>query len=251
MPYCPFCQRNHSSKRGEHVIPRWVSREFPTDTWHMEDRLTKYVRKTKKYIHLVSPMPCQRCNNTWLSRIENDAKPILAPLMHGKRSSLEPRDQVIIARWVFKTALIYDLLAEQQAPRPRYFDDEEYVTFREDLSFRPSYIFFIGAYRGSQVSIIQEDHSGVSVATVEDLKPIDGPPIRAYSLTLVINYLVLQIFCAKIDPAIGKFYMRDFRPVSTQIAISAKNVSWPPPYCLDDTNIDRFIHRWSDMPPPR
>ncbi len=249
MPRCPFCLRSHSSKRGEHVIPQWVSREFPSDDWQLEDRLTKYVRKTKKYIHLVTPLPCRACNNGWLSALERAAKPILVPLMHGTATTLNSHDQVIIARWFLKTSLMYDLLAEKQAPRPRYFEDDEYVTFRQHLSFRPSYMFFIGAYEGNRPFIVQEDHSGVSVAYRDDLKPL-GNPVRAYSLTLVIKHLVLQVFCAKLDPSIGNFRMRDFRPVSTQIAISPDSVKWPPSFSMGDAIIDKFIHRWSDFPPP-
>lgn len=225
-----------------------MSREFHTDVWQMEDRLTKYVRKTKKYIHIVTPEPCSRCNNEWLSDLEKMAQLILVPFMHGKPSILTIGDQVIIARWFFKTALMYDLHAEKQAPRPRYFEDDEYTTFKAGLSFRPSYIFFIGPYGGNQPSIIQEDHSGVSVAYRDDLKPL-GDPVRAYALTLVVDHLVLQVFCAKVDESIGTFRMRDFTPVSTQIAISANDVRWPPAYSIGDNLIDKFIHRWSDFPP--
>ncbi len=110
-------------------------------------------------------------------------------------------------------------------------------------------MFFIGAYQGTQATLIQEDHSGVSVAERDDLKPL-GDPVRAYSLTLVIKHLVLQIFCAKLDPSIGHFYVRDFSAVSSQIAVSSDAVEWPLRYVLGDATLDMFIHRWSETPPP-
>jgi hypothetical protein len=148
MPYCPFCRNHHRSRRGEHIIPKWMSREFPETTWEIEDFLTKYIRKSRKYIHLTTRIVCARCNTGWMSDLEKLSKPIIVPLMHGIPSTLTVRDQVIIAKWLCKTAMVYDLHSEKQAPRPRYFEDDEYSAFASTLAHVPSYMFFVGKYEG-------------------------------------------------------------------------------------------------------
>jgi hypothetical protein len=144
--------------------------------------------------------------------------------------------------------MIYDLDAEKRAPRPRYFENDELRAFKATLSFYPTYMFFIGAYNGSEAGIFQEDHSGFTIAYQNDLIPL-GDPVRVYALTLVIKHLVLQICCAKTIPAIGHFYMKDFRALCTQIGAVPNDVQWPPLYAFGDELIDEFIHRWSDVPP--
>jgi hypothetical protein len=254
MPYCPFCHRKHRSKRGEHIIPKWMSREFPNAKWELEDQLTKHVRKSTRYIHLTTPLPCPRCNNGWMSDLEKASKPILVPLMHGVTSILTPRDQIIIALWLVKTAMVYDLDAEKRAPRPRYFESQEMRAFASTASYFPTYMFFVGAYNGSRAGIFQEDHSGFTLTYRDELVAHDpvalGNPLRVYALTLVIKHLVLQICCAKTIESIGHFYMKDFRRLSTQIAAPPPaDVRWPPTYAFGDELIDEFIKRWSDVPP--
>jgi hypothetical protein len=185
-----------------------------------------------------------------MSDLERTSKPIFAPLMRGESATLTLGDQITVALWLVKTAMVYDLHAEQTPPRPRYFEDTELHHSKSTLSFYPTYMFFIGSYNGSQAGIIQEDHSDFTIARQDDLIPLSDP-IRVYALTLVIKHLVLQICCAKTQPAVGNFYMRDFRPLCTQITVSLNDVQWPPSYAFGDELIDLFIYRWSDVPPPR
>jgi hypothetical protein len=250
MPYCPFCRINHRSKRGEHIIPKWMSLQFPDAKWEIEDQLTKHVRKSTKYIHLTTPKPCARCNNGWMSDLEKAVKPILVPLIQGETSTLTPPNQISIALWLVKTAMVYDLDAETRAPRPRYFDDTELYAFASTGSVFPTYIFFVAAYNGDHAGIFQEDHSTFNVTGRNGFVPtVDS--VRVYALTIVIKHLVLQVCCAKVDESVGHFYMKDFRLLCNQIGAVTVDVRWPPAYAMDDGQIDQFINRWSDVPPPR
>ena len=246
MPECPFCLRKHKTRRGEHVLPKWMAEEFPDSIWALENRLTRYVRKSTKYIHITTNQPCADCNSGWMSDLERLAKPVLVPLMHGTPSTLDIREQLIIAVWFIKTAMTYDLHSEQFAPRPRYFEINEHRALMSSLAFNPIYQFYLGAYGGPQPGLIQEDHFGVSVAEADSLKPL-GEPVRAYSLTLMIKHLVLQVFCAKnVDPNLP-MHMRPFTGFSIQIT-SGSPVNWPPQRVFGDNSIEEFIYRWSRIP---
>jgi hypothetical protein len=51
---------------------------------------------------------CASCNNGWMSKLENDAKPLLVALFNagGRSVPLEAAAQRTLARWAFKTAVV-------------------------------------------------------------------------------------------------------------------------------------------------
>jgi hypothetical protein len=51
---------------------------------------------------------CEPCNNGWMSRLEERAKPLMEPLMEGttKLESLNEEQRQLLARWAAKTAII-------------------------------------------------------------------------------------------------------------------------------------------------
>jgi hypothetical protein len=75
---------------------------------------------------------CRTCNNGWMSELEARVKPILAPLVEGKRITLSADEQQLLAVWAIKTALttqrtipnesvwppsyVYDAIREQRPP---------------------------------------------------------------------------------------------------------------------------------------
>lgn len=257
FPICTFCGKNDAKPSKEHIIPKWMSREFPDSTWELTNRLTKYVRKSTKYVHLIARYPCMNCNSGWMSDLEQLASPILIPLMHGQPATLSVHDQVTIRTWFFMKTVMFDLHSaveklhprhpEAKKPRPRYFENEELASLKSTLSVHPAYMVFIGRYKNKGRGIYQEDHSGVSVADANDLEPLSDP-VRGYAFTFTIEHLVLQSFCAKIDPNLP-FYLRDFRLFYAEIGRSSDAVRWPPPREFNDPLLDKFVYRWSEERP--
>lgn len=244
-PTCLFCGNNDSEPSSEHVVPKWIAREFSGGGWDITDRLTQRVRTNRKYIDLTISAPCERCNNGWLSRLEQFAKPVLSPLIHGASTNLTPLEQQIVAVWLFKTAIMYDLHAEKYTPRARYFGNGELRLLMETGRFNRKYQFYAGLYRGTQHGFMQEDHSGLITVERDTLKPVSDP-VRIYSFTFAIERLILQIFCADIDER-GTFYVRDFSDFYVRLAVSDGSVSWPPPKPMSDKIAEAFAQRWSDV----
>jgi hypothetical protein len=225
-----------------------MAREFPNATWLIANRLTGYVRKSEKYVNITTPIPCGKCNGVWMSQLEQAAGPILKPLMHGQRSVLTLSDQAIIATWMFKTAAMFDLHASERAPRPRYFPDEELRLFATTGRFNPAYQFYVGKYTGTHAFQMQETHSDVEVVNTRTLIPA-GDAVWGYALTIVIEHLVLQSFCAKVTTPLP-WFMQDFRPFAHQIAsFPPMDIQWPPPLSFGDPLIYDFVERWAAKPP--
>jgi len=69
---CPFCGREDTT--DEHVWPKWISRELAT-------------LGLARPINITVPV-CKRCNERWLSVLENDVAPILRPMIRGRATSI-------------------------------------------------------------------------------------------------------------------------------------------------------------------
>ena len=181
-----------------------------------------------------------------MSRLEDFAKPILVPIMHGTPVTLEPLEQLIIATWLFKTAVMYDLHSEQygDSPRPCYFEKPELRLLMETRRFNPIYQLYAAEYRGTQIGFLLEDHSGIRLVERDTSNPVSNP-IRVYAFTLAIKRLILQIFCAKIED--GAFYKRDFTDFCVQLGVTNGAVTWPPSKPLSEKLAHEFAYRWSDI----
>lgn len=99
---CPFC--GGLSLTEEDVFPRWFGRLFPGYSF-----IDKNSSKPRSQAGITVPV-CGGCNNTWLSVLENDTKPVLSPLIRGESFvDLNESQQGVLATWAMKTALMLDL----------------------------------------------------------------------------------------------------------------------------------------------
>ena len=105
---CVFCGQT-GKLTGEHVWGRWLRRVLPAqvnkhhvrarrigppgvaDTWRCACGRAIRLTATSK--------SCAECNNGWLSRIQEQAKPYLIPLIRGERFALNPDGQRAVGTW--------------------------------------------------------------------------------------------------------------------------------------------------------
>jgi hypothetical protein len=104
---CLFCGSTGLTR--EHVIAKWLRQELRTQGWVYEQRGTGKARKWNA-LAVVLPRVCHRCNNELLADLEDRAKPILGPLLHGGSGSapilIDPSQQATLATWAVKTSLL-------------------------------------------------------------------------------------------------------------------------------------------------
>jgi hypothetical protein len=113
-----------AAKRGrtrEHVLPRWLGKHlrdeprFEMGGWlrsslPAERSPLVWKRLTDSALRKV----CAECNSGWMSRLENEAQPLLIPLIAGEAIRLTPASRSVLMRWALKTAAAYGPL--QRAP---------------------------------------------------------------------------------------------------------------------------------------
>ncbi len=138
---CLFCHSVGMQQSKEHVVPKWMQNHFkmhffpivltqrhlgnPHDTFkdnfslknnqhrdrinHWVEDLTRYtntVKRTHPLSALVNGNVCHKCNNGWMSNLENLCKPLLVGLINGTRhiSSLNEEEKATLSRWALKTS---------------------------------------------------------------------------------------------------------------------------------------------------
>lgn len=111
---CIFCPNLANS--AEHIWADWLKRYVPRTqknhgearTWiHEDGRLERSVKHRSgdprsRKLRIV----CKACNNNWMSRIQERAKPILIPLIRGEACQLDAEQQRIVAGWAALLVII-------------------------------------------------------------------------------------------------------------------------------------------------
>lgn len=133
IPFCGSCQfdlRHGSPKRrktgtciycgkyrkfsGEHIFPNWLSAQYPRrslKTLHHLNRPENYKVGEKSKIHGVTEFRqgdpyiekvwnvCAPCNNGWMSKLQNEAKPLIKIFAEGGWTNLSETECKLLARW--------------------------------------------------------------------------------------------------------------------------------------------------------
>ena len=111
---CIYCGAIDMSE--EHLIADWVHRAFerkrhPGPMFGGTFVERQEMRMSSQPPAATAKVVCKRCNNEWLSRIDNAAAGLLKPLIRGDNSvSLDRCGQTLFASWIVKTALSFDAM---------------------------------------------------------------------------------------------------------------------------------------------
>lgn len=245
---CIFCNRTDSRRTNEHIFADWIAKEFPnpTLTWETRDGEGNVLYKTKQNsIGFVSNRVCERCNTIWMRELEDAAKQILPPMIHGSRVTLSTRDQVSVVKWFLKVMFMCDAY---RAKRPFLS-----VSERQSLiqNRRPANTWvFLACYRGPHIS----DLVARGGSYYKEGASLDGDNLsleaNGYSLTVLIKHLVIQVISVRTSEEL-KAGMRLALPgrwAPTTVAIpQTTSVIWPPSLVFDDIGFEEFTTRQKEM----
>jgi len=130
---CTFCGKKDGPFHKEDVLAKWMMRELP----HKKPWTKVINKKTGKFfvtrsgLGLVARAVCKTCNGGWMSRLECLARPILQPMMRGKPRTLSAEDQLILVRWLMKTAMMMEFVPDAI---PMFFQSEDRRGFFESFA---------------------------------------------------------------------------------------------------------------------
>jgi hypothetical protein len=116
---CLFCG-DRPADTNEHVIADWIPKYMGLQEIVIErPSRTKVERrwKTKASFELKLKI-CDRCNSTWSSRLENQVKPILLPMLKGFTSTkISGEDVQVLTRWLWKIAMLHEHMDQVVSPK--------------------------------------------------------------------------------------------------------------------------------------
>lgn len=87
---------------------------------HMHPDGTLVTQRKHHLTNFVAGRVCKRCNNGWMSQLEERAKPLLTLLIDGEREvvHLTEPERHIVATWAFKTAIVLNNASNYHANVP-------------------------------------------------------------------------------------------------------------------------------------
>ena len=225
---CIFCGGGNLSK--EHFWPEWASPllpKYPINE-HVEQHLT-HTEKTKlalppkiktsqghvwtKKIRVV----CARCNNSWMSDLENDSKPILIKLIQSVPHTIPIDASRTLARWIALKIMV----GEHNHPNDVVTSSEDRVKFKCAGDIPENFRIWIAkcGVRGWQTAYLRH-------AATMGLSLVD-PPTRCkniQSVTFGIGDLLVHVLhttVLELDIKVEKLGLVPLHPTTAPIA-------WPP-----------------------
>jgi len=164
MSACLFCQNPNAKVTAEHTLSKPIGELLNTSTvsvfhWTVD---TNGIQKRQPYesdrVSYKRRAYCSACNNGWMQKMDLDILPLLTPMVTGDSIALKPKDQIALATWATKIALVYESLNgndrlvpdeifkwfyENRLPRPdgpvqlvRYVDAEPHIHIRKEYGWR-------------------------------------------------------------------------------------------------------------------
>jgi len=158
MKQCFFCGPTENQITEEHVWPLWVSEllrgRYGSDHFiHVRSRSDSTTGLWKAAdLKVTTKSVCQKCNNNWLSKFENnDIKPIATPLVLGDREDvIKPLDQWKLAAWAYKMALLLEIAMPPEERSQEFYTPDERLQFRQTTIANEHVRVFLARYQCGQ-----------------------------------------------------------------------------------------------------
>jgi len=229
---CPFCEEFVKDPSKEDIFPQWLIKELIAAGARVKIGglwSTKPVGPTT--------YACRDCNNTWMSTLEQDARPLLERMFF--EATLNGEDRLILAKWATMKAFLADASRDRPVI-PRGFARDLKTTKLPHEGIQ----VWAGAFH---------DTTNFLTALQWDIYAEEGSEdpnlVIATCVTLIVYRVVLQVSIP--------FYreMRttpeDFNNSVLAIWPGGKDdVHWPPPYYFDNESVNAVVTRIYDNREP-
>lgn len=244
---CIFCGA-YGRLTEEHGTPRWLGRflaeQFP-GSGHLESvrivigpdgQPSQYARPVGGLSFHKAPVVCSRCNNEWMSGLEIAAAPLLKRLARGDPATLDGEDARLLATWVTKTALIYELVEQERDGATSSVADRRWFG-RHRLPLPTSRIW-LAHYEGSRGTTIVVRRT----LFLYDLDAeVPRPEAHGVLFGLVFGRLAVRVGFVRSHPSFATAFAVEDGPLTPQLWPSSAPLTWPPGRALDDEGFDSFL----------
>jgi hypothetical protein len=164
-----------------------------------------------------------------MSRLEEDVKPILTPMISGNSVSLTAKQQERLTTWLTKCAILYESMATGET----FYDGLDRRHFMNTGTPGLSTSAWLGQYTGGVRHIVDY--------RLLPRQQNPGGSVKILVLTLTIGRLALQLTSAKWTEQVPQIdlttvVLKDTRDLLVQVwPVNFLGVKWPPSCSFDDS----------------
>lgn len=238
---CIFCDNNAGS--SEHLWPNWIHKQKDFGPLRIQrgNASPKIVRDPQQKVKTV----CSKCNNGWMSELENESIPLVGEMFKDRPKQLTESQQHSVAAWAVKTAMVSESTKGRNAPNSFYEKDER-VKLREHRTIPDRTRIWIGAISGSHLGAFGTDFTILANGQAR---------IGMGSATIVVGHFVVQVVTTHINRDFAAKDILDVQPkggcwYSKLIQLWPKEhdtVRWPPKVKFTNggpSGIAHLMDRW-------
>ncbi len=188
MRACIFCGGQGSTKEDAWP-PRWLTKRFPaSESAHVQAERGGvplgewYTFKPNIRVGFV----CVVCNNGWMSRLEESASRIIAPLFEQQQHTIDVRSLPTLAAWAVKTAMVLENMYPDQS---RFYSDAERTQLRLTNTLpRRAYVWFAACVEQGTIYAEAKYLFGGN----------KSPGLSGVSTTMAFGPLAIQVLALKV-----------------------------------------------------
>jgi len=247
----------------EHIWGKWL-KDYVRQDLSKHGMFTQVVNRpgipNTENLHIKSGDPlqskvrvvCAKCNNEWMSEIQNRAKPHLIPLFTGTTRVLGVEAQEILATWITMATMTAEHLIKDARQRAISQTDREFLC--QNSKPPADWRILIGRYQRHRLAA-QWTHCDIPVLESKDTPPSGVPP---QSNTQITTFMVGEFFAHAMSAEFSN-HARDWdfrtwpraRMLLSQIwPIKETAMVWPTTAMsmtdADAFNIGRAFFNWLD-----
>lgn len=201
---CIFCGANADSK--EHIWSEWLHPHLlAADQKTRHNRLTINFHPDTGQTERGSTMRqgdvrtirvravCSPCNNGWMNKIEEEARPFLTPIVIGTKTSLDPVALQAVARWLALKIVV----AEHDTGEAVLTPKEDRIALMESGAIPPYFRMYAGHNIGNDQLYFRRHSHCVARSTAGPNPPLIETNKNIQVATIVIGCAVFQLTASR------------------------------------------------------
>jgi hypothetical protein len=203
---CIFCGNGSLTK--EHVWPHWLRRYIPVPA-HLNTLHGRLDLEISSSRFMMSPIKrgsqsrpghttsrrlrvvCNRCNNRWMSQLQNAAKPLLLELFEQRCSISSNDERLIVSNWI----TMFTMVSEFLSPDNVGISETDRQTFYRTLEPLPNWSIWLAWHNSEHVEGVKPEHGTIHHAALarKDAQQ-QRPAWDSQVTTAICGRMLFQVF---------------------------------------------------------
>jgi hypothetical protein len=190
---------------------------------------------------------CRQCNNGWMSKIENAAKPFLKPLIVGEAITLSESETEVLARWITVKCMVLEHNRPGQIITPR----ADRVLIRKTGNIPFYYNIFVTSHSWNENQYYEGQDANFYPGPREHFPKIDGTDKNIRTVTWIIGNMLIYVVASTLSGFDQQAQMEIERLNAYRIwPPNSPSIEWPSlnPFSQQEVlQLSRSLHTWLEF----